>query len=338
MRLPKSSLQMRCADLIDLLSLGEPLVQLNPLEEGPIRHAHMFEKHAAGSEVNVLIGVSRLGFKTSFITKLGNDEFSKFVLATLKSENIGVEGVKQVEGKNCGVFFVQRNYPIPEKSDVIYYRNDSAAKSISPDDIDESLVINSKIVHLTGITPALSDSCRKATSKVLALAQENNVKVSFDPNYRKKLWSVQEARPVMQEIAKRTNILFVDISDAKIILGRDLSDANEALEDLLSLGPEIVVLKLGSKQGLAAISHQDKAKSFGIRVAPVDSIGAGDAVVAGFLAGYLGKQSLQSSLDMASACATLVVMRRGDFENLPDRDYMDRWLAAKEHDFDLDLR
>lgn len=324
--------------MIDLLSFGEPLVQLNPLEEGPLRHVHLFEKHAAGSEVNVLIGVSRLGFKTSFITKLGKDEFSKFMLTTLKSENIEVEGIKQVDGKNCGVYFVQRNYPIHEKSDVIYYRNDSAAKFLSPDDIDESLVKKSKIVHLTGITPALSDSCRDATLKALSLAKENDVKVSFDPNYRKKLWSPQQARPIIQEIAKKSNFLFADMGDAKMILGEDSVEQDEALEGLLSLGPEIVVLKLGSKQGLAGISIQERARSSVMRVPTVDSIGAGDAVVAGFLSGYLGKESLQKSLDIATCCAALVVMRRGDFENLPDRDYLERWLEARDQDFDLDLR
>ena len=108
-----------CASLIDVLSFGEPLVQLNPLEEGPLRHVHLFDKHTAGSEVNVLIGISRLGFKTSLITRLGKDEFSQFVLASLKSEAVGVEGIKLMDGKNCGVFFVQRDYPIPEKSYVV---------------------------------------------------------------------------------------------------------------------------------------------------------------------------------------------------------------------------
>ncbi|MDG7000177.1 MAG: sugar kinase [Nitrososphaerota archaeon] len=324
--------------MIDVLSLGEPLVQLNPLEEGPLRHVHLFDKHTAGSEVNVLIGVSRLGFKTSLITRLGKDEFSQFVLATLKSEGVGTEGIKQFDGKNCGVFFVQRDYPIPEKSDVVYYRSDSAAKYLSSDDIDESMVKESKILHVTGITPALSESCKKATFRAVSLAKENNVKVSFDPNYRKKLWSEVEAEPVMREIAKQSDLLFVDTNDARMILGRQIGEVDETLKDLLSLGPQFVVLKLGARRGLAAISRDGKAKSFGVRVRPVDSIGAGDAVVAGFLAGYLGKEPLQKSLDMAECCATLVVLRRGDYENLPDKQYLDRWLAAKEQDFDLDLR
>jgi sugar/nucleoside kinase (ribokinase family) len=329
--------------LIDVLSLGEPLVQLNPLEEGPIQHAHLFEKHAAGSEVNVLIGLSRLGFKTSLITKLGRDEFSKFMLATLKSEDVGIEGVKQIDGKNCGVFFVQRGYPIPERSDVIYYRSDSAAKLLSPDDVDETLIRESKILHLTGITPALSDSCKEATFKALSIAKKNKVKVSFDTNYRKKLWSASDARSVLLEIARKSDFLFTDLGDIGIMFndgekGRPIVDMNEALNKLSALGPETVVLKLGATKGLVARSPEGLAKSSSVRVPVVDSIGAGDAVVAGFLAGCLGKESLQRSLDMASCCSALVVMRRGDFENLPDREYLNKWLLAKEREFELDLR
>jgi sugar/nucleoside kinase (ribokinase family) len=324
--------------LIDVLSLGEPLVQLNPLDLGPIRHAHLFEKHAAGSEVNVLIGLSRLGLKTSLITKLGKDEFSRFVLAALKSEDVGVEGVTQIEKKNCGIFFVQRGYPIPEKSDVIYFRSDSAAKLLSPEDIDEEMVKDSKTLHVTGITPALSNSCREAIFRALSIANENNLKISFDTNFRKKLWTVQEAGPVLAEIARKSDLLFTDLDDASLLLGRKVDDADEALGELSRLGPDTVVLKLGATKGLVARSAQDEARSSSLRVPVVDSIGAGDAVVVGFLAGYLAKESLQKSLDMASCCSALVVMRRGDFENLPDREYLDRLLAAKEQSFELDLR
>jgi sugar/nucleoside kinase (ribokinase family) len=324
--------------LIDVLSLGEPLVQLNPLEEGPLRHVHLFEKHAAGSEVNVLIGLSRLGFKTCLIAKLGKDEFSRFMLATLKSEDVGLHGVRQTAEKNCGIYFVQRGYPIPEKSDVIYFRSDSAAKQLSPEDVDQSLVKKSKILHLTGITPALSDSCRKATLRALSLAKKNKVKVSFDTNYRKKLWSASEAKPVLFEIAKKSDFLFTDLDDAGVVLGKSFDEASDAMKELASLGPETIILKLGAKKGLLARSPEGEAQSFPVRVPVVDSIGAGDAVVSAFLGGHLGKESLQRSLDMASCSAALVVMRRGDFENLPDRDYLDKWLSSKKHGFETDLR
>jgi 2-dehydro-3-deoxygluconokinase / 2-dehydro-3-deoxygalactonokinase len=325
--------------MIDVTAMGEPLVQFNPLEEGPLKHASLFEKHAAGSEANVIIGVSRLGLSTAFITKLGRDEFSKFVLATLKGEGVDVSGVKQIDGKNCAVFFVQRGYPIPGRSDVIYYRSDSAAKYLTPEDLDAKLIANSRVLHVSGITPALSNSCREATLEAVRAARRGKVKISFDTNYRKKLWTEADARPTLIEVARECDILLTDPDDARILLGRSLEDDPlKALDELEALGPSTIVYKLGASRGLAGLSNGEKAMSLPIKVPLVDSIGAGDAVVAGFLAGYLSGDTLQRSLDIASCCSALTVMRRGDYENLPDRSDLEKWLSARELGFDVDFR
>ncbi len=325
--------------MFDVVALGESLVQFNPLETGPLKHVSLFEKHAAGAESNVIIGISRLGFKTAYITKLGKDEFSKFILATLKGEGVDVSGVRQMDGKNCGIFFVQRGYPIPGKSDVIYFRSDSAAKYLSPGDLDAKMISGSRILHITGITPALSESCRETIFEAVRIAKGGNVQVSFDTNYRRKLWSESEARPTLIELARSCDILLTDPDDARIIMGKKLDDDPiTALDELLSLGPSTIVYKLGASEGLAAISNGEKATSLPIKVPLVDSIGAGDAVVAGFLAGYLAGDSLQRSLDIASCCSALTVMRRGDFENLPDLADLEKWLKAKEQGFEVDFR
>ncbi len=325
--------------ILDVVALGESLVQFNPLEEGPLRHAALFEKHAAGSESNAIIGISRLGWKTAYITKLGHDEFSKFVLATLKSEDVNVQGVKLLEGKNCGIFICQRGYPIPGKSDVVYYRSDSAARYLSPEDLDPYLISSAKIFHVSGITPALSDSCRETTLEALRIAKKNKVLVSFDTNYRKKLWTEAEARPIILEIARQADILLTDPDDVRIMLGRKKpGEQNEALEELAALGPATVVYKLGATKGLVALSKGQIATSPAIKVPLTDSIGAGDAVVAGFLSGYLGGETLQRCLDMAAVCSALTVMRKGDFENLPDRTDLDKFLAARDQNFQVDFR
>jgi sugar/nucleoside kinase (ribokinase family) len=323
--------------IIDVVGLGEPLVQFNPLDDGPLRHASLFEKHSAGSEANIVIGLSRLGFKTAYITKLGTDEFSKFLISTLKSEDVNISWIKRVDGKNCGVFFVQRNYPIPAKSDVIYFRNDSAARFLSPDDIEESAIKNSRVLHISGITPALSKSCMEACFRAIELARKDKVQVSFDTNYRRKLWSNVEARPVLTDMASKSNILFTDLDEVEILFGERLG-VEEAIEKLIDLGPTTVVLKLGAAKGMVAKSNEGTARVDSIKVPVVDSIGAGDAVVVGFLGGILAKESLHKCLEMASCCSALVVMRRGDFENLPDKEYLEKLLLAKDRGFEIDLR
>jgi len=325
--------------MFDVVALGESLVQFNPEETGPLRHVSLFEKHAAGAESNVIIGISRLGFKTAYITKLGKDEFSKFIISTLKGEGVDVSGVKQMDGKNCGIFFVQRGYPIPGKSDVIYFRSDSAAKYLTPGDLDAKIISGARILHISGITPALSESCRETTLEAVRIAKRGNVQFSFDTNYRRKLWSESEARPTLIELARSCDILLIDPDDARIIMGKKLDDDPiRALDELVSLGPSTIVYKLGASRGLAGLSNGEKATSLPVKVPLVDSIGAGDAVVAGFLAGYLAGDSLQRSLDIASCCSALTVMRRGDFENLPDLADLEKWLKAKEQGFEVDFR
>lgn len=325
--------------MIDVTTIGESLVQFNPLEEGPLKHVQLFEKHAAGSESNVIIGISRLGFKTAYITKLGKDEFSKFILATLRGEGVDVSGVKQMDGKNCGIFFVQRGYPIHFRSDVVYYRSDSAARYLSPEDIDAKLIKECRIFHVSGITPALSDSSREASLEAVRIARGAGVLISFDTNYRKKLWTEEKARPTLIEMARDSDILMTDPDDARILMGSKVDDNPlVALDQLEKLGPSTIVYKLGATRGLAGLSNGEKATSLPVKVPLVDSIGAGDAAVAGFLAGYLAGDPLQRSLDIASCCSALTVMRRGDFENLPDRSDLEKWLNAKEQGFDVDFR
>lgn len=325
--------------MIDVTAIGESLVQFNPLETGPLKHVPLFEKHAAGSESNVIIGITRLGFKTAYITKLGHDEFSKYILATLRGEGVDVSGIKFMDGKNCGIFFVQRGYPLHWRSDVVYYRSDSATKYLTPEDVDSKLIKNSRVLHISGITPALSNSCREACLEAFRIAQGADVKISFDTNYRKKLWSEEEAKPTLIEMARNSDILLTDPDDARILMGhKPDQDPINALDELEKLGPSTIVYKLGAAGGLAALSNGEKATSAPIKVPLVDSIGAGDACVAGFLSGYLGGDNLQKSLDVASICSALTVMRRGDFENLPDRSDLEKWLTAKEKGFDIDFR
>jgi len=234
---------------------------------------------------------------------------------------------------------VQRGYPIPGKSDVIYFRSDSAAKYLTPGDLDAKIISGARIFHISGITPALSESCRETTLEAVRIAKRGNVQFSFDTNYRRKLWSESEARPTLIELARSCDILLIDPDDARIIMGKKLDDDPiRALDELVSLGPSTIVYKLGASRGLAGLSNGEKATSLPVKVPLVDSIGAGDAVVAGFLAGYLAGDSLQRSLDIASCCSALTVMRRGDFENLPDLADLEKWLKAKEQGFEVDFR
>jgi 2-dehydro-3-deoxygluconokinase len=296
--------------------------------------------HAAGSESNVLIGISRLGHRAALISKLGVDELSSFILMTLRGEGVETKWIKRIEGMKCGVYITQRNYPIPGKDDVVYFRGESAARSLSASDVPETAIAGGKIFHLSGITPALSPSCRRASSQAARLAKKHGVLFSFDPNYRRKLWSVDKARPVFRSLARAADLLFLDTTEASIILGDGVArrGPEPTLKALSKLGPQTVVLKLGAEGGLAALDDGEYFHVPSYKVQVVDVIGAGDAVVSGFTSGLLDKKDVDTCLKWASASSALVVMRRGDFENLPTKAVLRNFMAAEETSSEFDPR
>jgi sugar/nucleoside kinase (ribokinase family) len=159
-------------DLPDVVCMGEIMVQLNASTRGPLRHVSLFEKHAGGAEGNVAIGVSRLGTSSGIITRVGSDEFGQFLLNTLRSENVDISHAVVDKEASTAAFFIQRGYPIPDRSEAFYYRRDSAGSRLGPSDVDSEYVASAKIFHVSGITPALSESARKATVYAIECAKK----------------------------------------------------------------------------------------------------------------------------------------------------------------------
>ncbi|MEM2824765.1 MAG: sugar kinase [Candidatus Bathyarchaeia archaeon] len=317
--------------MLDVVTLGEMLVQFNSVTTGPLRHVVYFEKHAAGAEANFAIGMVRLGFKAGFITRLGNDEFGKYILSVLRGEGVDTSRVKVDDEAPTGIYFIQRGYPVPERSSVVYYRRGSAASKLSPEDIDEDYIKGSRLLHLTGITPALSDSCMEATLKALRIAVENKVMVSFDTNVRMKLWlKAEKAREALLPMIEKADVVLTEPEDAEILIGE--REPRKIIDKILALGPKIVVVKLGA-EGAMASNGKEVAVKPGFRVPVVDVIGAGDAFAAGFMASILKGRSLEDALLFGNAAGALVVTVRGDIENLPSWEDIERFLAfqRREH-------
>lgn len=315
--------------MLDVVTLGEVMVQFNPITTGPLRHVAYFEKHAAGSEANFAIGVTRLGLKAGLITRVGNDEFGKYILSVLRGEGVDISLVKIDDDAPTGIYFIQRGYPIPNKSSVIYYRRGSAASKMSPEDIKEEYIRNSKLLHLTGITPALSDSCKEATLKALKIASESEIKISLDTNIRLKLWSKDKAKETLLPIIRKVNILLTEPTDAKILVGEE--DPHKIIEKILSMGPNMVVIKLGERGAIASDGKETIMKT-GFKVPVVDVIGAGDAFAAGFIANILKGKSLEEALTYGNAAGALVVTTRGDIENLPSQEDVEKFLASQRRE------
>lgn len=201
---------------MDVVTFGESMVLFNPDSNGPIRYVQNFNKSIAGAESNVAIALARLGHEVGWFSRLGNDEFGRYIKAVIRGEGVEVSRAITDEEKSTGILFKERF--IHSNPNVYYYRKDSAASNLKPEDIDIEYIKKAKILHITGITPALSKSCRDTVLKAIDIARENGVKVSFDPNIRLKLWDIDEATSVLLEIAQKADIIFPGIDEGEILL------------------------------------------------------------------------------------------------------------------------
>ncbi|NLJ80971.1 MAG: sugar kinase, partial [Firmicutes bacterium] len=167
-----------------VLSMGEMMIQICPSSKGPLRQARLFERYVAGSEGNTLVGLELLGIKTKFISRVGADELGLAILNEFRARGVDVSLVQQDENGPTGVYFIQRGYPLQDKSTVLYYRQGSAASLLSEKDVEDVDLTDTRLVLLSGITPALSASCRRACLALREKAEKKDVPLAFDTNVR----------------------------------------------------------------------------------------------------------------------------------------------------------
>jgi 2-dehydro-3-deoxygluconokinase len=313
---------------LDVVTLGETMGLFTPNKQGYLRYSNQFSQSYAGSETNVAIGVSRMGYKAGWISRVGKDEFGKGLLMFLRGENIDLTFVKEDNESPTGLMF--KEYLRENQTRVFYYRSNSAASRLSPEDIDVSYISKAKYLFVSGITPALSKSCHQAVMTAIKIAKEHGVEVVFDPNLRKTLWEKGVARQTLLDIAKQADIVLPGISEGEFLFGTD--DVQEIGDKLLKLGAKLVVIKLG-EAGACVITDSGVEYVPGYNVKRVvDPIGAGDAFAAGFITGLLDKLSLFESVQRANAFGALATQVKGDIEGLPEREQLSQFMNSTSDD------
>jgi 2-dehydro-3-deoxygluconokinase len=202
---------------------------------------------------------------------------------------------------------------------------------LSPSDLDAAYVGSARFLHLTGITPALSQSCRQTVFAAADIARAAGVRVVLDPNYRSKLWDPHEARAVLRDLASHCDILLPGMDEAELLTGS--SDPELAARELHHLGPALVVIKLGAQGALALDSFGELTRAPAAHLERiVDPVGAGDAFAAGLLSGLLRDFRLADALGLANRCGALAMMSPGDMEALP------RWEEVASEATSADIR
>ncbi|MGA5304737.1 sugar kinase [Nucisporomicrobium flavum] len=292
-----------------LLTFGETMGLVAADGIGPLEHARGFRFGIGGAESNVAIGVAHLGSAATWIGRVGRDATGDLVERRLRAE--GVAAVVIRDPSFTGLMVRHRRTGALQHVD--YHRAGSAGSRLSPSDIPVDALQAADLLHVTGITPALSDSARAAVFQAVETARAAGVPVSVDVNYRAKLWSRFDAGPVLLDLVSRADIVFAGPDEAAIVVD------GPPVAGLAKLGPAEVIVKDGPR-GCTALIAGDTFTVPALDVTVVDPVGAGDAFVAGYLADRLAGAAPAARLETAVAAGAWAVTLPGDCEGLPSRD------------------
>jgi 2-dehydro-3-deoxygluconokinase len=306
-----------------VITAGETMVLGVPARPGRLRHATSLELKVGGAESNVAIALSRLGISTGWVSFLGDDEAGQLVLDRVRGEGVDTSQVRRLQDHPTGLYLREL---VGAATRVYYYRRDSAASAMAEDAFDPGYLVGAEFLHLTGITPALSEKCRRFVLWVAEGAGESGTRLSFDVNYRSKLWSPEEARAFAEELLPRVDLFFVGDEEARALWGRD---DEKFLRELAGMGPQEVVLKKG-KEGSVAVLGGEVLEQPAFTIEEVDPVGAGDAFVAGYLAGHLWDLGAEERLRVANAMGALSVATLGDYEGLPHKEELWAFLEGRK--------
>ncbi|WP_370295021.1 sugar kinase [Rossellomorea marisflavi] len=317
---------------MDVVAIGETLLSLTPAHNGLLRHAESLKPKVAGAETNTLIGLCRLGHRTGWISAVGNDEIGERIVATVRGEGVDTTHVKKNEMHNSGIFF--KEIIGSGEVRVQYFRAGSAASHMEPADLPASFIRSAKYLYLTGITPALSETCKHTIFEAIKIARDSGVSVVFDPNIRRKLWSEEEARSTLTALCELSDIVLIGGTEGMFLFGTQ--DTDEVAHRLFeSKQTRLVVIKKGAKGAAYA-----KPGSEIVQVDPfpvssvVDPVGAGDGFAAGFLSGLIEGLKTKEAVKRGCAVGAMVTMVSGDYEGLPDERRLESFLNRDREDIE----
>ncbi|HEX2175423.1 MAG TPA: sugar kinase [Nocardioidaceae bacterium] len=287
-----------------VLCVGEALVALAPPKGGTLEDAKFLEVSSAGAEVNVAVHLARLDVRARFAGVVGRDPLGRRLVSTLADEGVDTQYVEFDDILPTGLYLKN---PSDSGTAVHYYRNGSAATRLRA--LPQEAMKEVGHVHLTGITPAISGACRHLVESLLAA---DGYTTSFDVNYRPGLWDVDQAAPVLRELAGRATVAFVGLDEA-----RTLWDVTTT-EDARALLPGTELVVKNSEHAAYAFRGTERAAAPPLRLPVLEPVGAGDAFAAGYLSARLRGFDLPAALRLGHAVAASALASRGDQGDRPD--------------------
>ncbi|RSM63981.1 sugar kinase [Actinoplanes sp. ATCC 53533] len=286
---------------------------------GPLRLGGDLRLSVAGAESNVAIGLARLGHRTRWAGRVGDDELGELVLRTLRAEGVDVSMAVVAPNELTGMLLFDR---APGGATRVHYRRAGCAGSrLGPADVVPAVALGARILHVTGITPALGDDSAAAVRYAVDAVRATGATVCLDVNHRPKLWGRAQARAVLRPLAAAAQVLVA--SEDELPLVADGPDEASRAQELLDLGVREVVVKRGAR-GASAYTGAGRCDEPAWPVAVVDTVGAGDAFTAGYLSALLDGLPVGQRLRRGATLGAAAVAAHGDWEGLPTRAELDQ--------------
>jgi 2-dehydro-3-deoxygluconokinase len=305
-----------------VVTLGETMGLLCAASIGSLEHVSDFDLRIGGAESNVAIGVARLGRPAVWMGRVGDDGVGRRVLRELRAEGVTVDAVVDPEARTG---LMLKETPTSGRTRVSYYRAGSAGSRIGIDDLDYEAIETAGVLHVTGITLALSESAEQAVFAAIGAAVAAGVPVSFDVNHRPALWGDRDPAPLYRRVAERSAIVFAGADEAALLVGA--GSPEQLAARIADLGPAQAIVKLGEDGCVASIDGETLSAP-AEKITPLDTVGAGDAFVAGYLVALLDELAPADRLRQGARCGAFACLGPGDWESLPRRADLDAFGAG----------
>lgn len=305
---------------LDVLAIGEPMLEFSQAGDGGT--APQYLQGYGGDTSNFAVAAARQGARVGYVTRVGRDTFGERFMALWQREGIDVAGVQHDPAAATGIYFISHDEAGHHFS---YYRAGSAASRMRPDDLPQRAIEAARVLHVSGISQAISTSACDAVFAALTMARDANRLVSYDPNVRLKLWPAARARAIVLETVALADYCLPSLEDAVTLLGDDSPDA--LADAFLARGARCVALKLGP-EGVLVATAEERHRVAGVRVDSVDATGAGDTFDGAFITELLRGARLEDAARYANAAAALSTRGYGAVDPIPARTEVERYLSS----------
>jgi 2-dehydro-3-deoxygluconokinase len=318
--------------MLTAVCLGETMAVLSPDPGLPLEAAHVLNVGIGGAESNVAVGFAAMGLDSHWLSRVGRDGFGARILGELAERGVDVSTVETDEAHPTGLYVkIPRTDDAP--ASVLYYRRGSAASVMGPQLLDRpdvaDLLGRASLIHLSGITAALSEDCLALLEAVLA-GPRNGSRVSFDVNWRPSLWTGRDAS-ILRELANQADIVLVGRDEAELALGTGDDDEIRALLP----DPDVVVIKNESTSAIALMKDGKRWEVPSLTVDVVEPVGAGDSFAAGYLSGVLLGLDQKESLRRGHVAAACTLVVSGDHGPLPAAPVLERILGCADDEWNV---